>query len=204
MRVIPLQRTGALALLASRPLSGAFAGQRGGLWRCLLTDVVSKVRVHAAGVRTLLATVAGLTGLLVYAAIAEAQVASGPSPWLLWHHTHMTRAPKDVKPSEFMRYVIQNDWVIVNAVETRDQCRTLLREEFSKRRSFMAEHMVDPGGSVNHSPLGDGVKASLWSGKDIRFGQSGIEMRLGMQQDFWCLPAAVDPRNIRINLLDQQ
>jgi hypothetical protein len=64
--------------------------------------------------------------------------------------------------------------------------------------------MVGPEGTVNQSPLADGVNASLWFGRDIEFGQTGTDMRLSMQQDFWCLPAAVDPRNVQINLLEQQ
>jgi hypothetical protein len=88
-------------------------------------------------------------------------------------------------------------------VESRDQCRALLRDEFSKKRDWMAEQ-VGPGGTVNQSPLADGINASLWFGRDIKFGQAGTDMRLGMQQDFWCLPAAVDPRNVRINLMDQR
>jgi len=140
------------------------------------------------------------------AATCGANVANGQagSGWLLWHHTYTTRAPKDVKPADYVRYVIQNDWVILNAVETRDQCRALLREEFSKKREWMVKQMVGPEGTVNQSPLADGVNASLWFGRDIKFGQAGTDMRLGMQQDFWCLPAAVDPRNVGINLLEQQ
>jgi hypothetical protein len=119
----------------------------------------------------------------------------------LFHRSR--RAPKDAKALDFARYVIQNDWVILDAVDTRDHCRALLRDEFARKRTWMAEQMVGLGGNVNHSPLGDGVKAALWFGKDIKFGPSEIDMRLVMQQDFWCLPAAVDPRTVRINLLEQ-
>ncbi len=139
--------------------------------------------------------------LLLGATVGNTEVGSG---WLLWHHTYTTRAPKDVKPSDYARFVIQNDWVILNAVETRDQCRALLRDEFAKKREWMAQQMVGSGGTVNQSPLADGINASLWFGRDIKFGQAAIDMHLGMQQDFWCLPAAVDPRSVRINLLDQQ
>jgi hypothetical protein len=149
---------------------------------------------------TSLVCMVAVAAFLLGATVASAQVGSG---WLLWHRTYTTRAPKDVKPSDYVRYVIQNDWVILNAVETRDQCRALLRDEFSKKRDWMAEQMVGPGGTVNQSPLADGINASLWFGRDIKFGQAGTDMRLGMQQDFWCLPAAVDPRNVRINLMDQ-
>ena len=167
-----------------------------------MSEMVWRQLVHAAD-RLGISLVSGVAvaALLLEATAASAQVASG---WLLWHRTYTTRAPKDVKPSDYVRYVIQNDWAILNAVETRDQCRALLRDEFSKKRDWMAEQMVGSGGAVNQSPLADGVNASLWFGRDIKFGQAGIDMRLGMQQDFWCLPAAVDPRNVRINLLDQQ
>ena len=167
-----------------------------------MTETVWKHLAHAVDrLGTSLAWMVAIAALLLGATVARAQVGSA---WLLWHHTYTTRAPKDVKPSDYVRYVIQNDWVILNAVETRDQCRTLLRDEFSKIRDWMAEQMVGPGGTVNQSPLADGINASLWFGRDIKFGQAGIDMRLGMQQDFWCLPAAVDPRNVRINLLEHQ
>jgi len=142
-----------------------------------------------------------VAALLLGATVADAQVGSG---WLLWHYTYTIRAPKDVKPVDYERYLIQNDWVILNAVETRDQCRALLRDEFSQKRDWMAQQMVGPGGTVNQSPLGDGINASLWFGRDIKFGQASIDMRLVMTQRFWCLPASVDPRNVRIDLLEQK
>jgi len=77
--------------------------------------------------------------------VANAQAGSG---WFLWHHTYATRAPKDVKPANYVRYVIQNDWGILNAVETRDQCRALLREEFSKKREWMVKQMVGSEGTA--------------------------------------------------------
>jgi hypothetical protein len=161
-----------------------------------------------SGPRLLVYKLGGLMLCVVVCVVAPfsglAASAHADAAWLLWHHTYTTRAPKDVKPADYGRWVIQNDWVILNAVETRDQCRSLLREEFSKKRDWMIERMIDPGGTVNQSPLADGVNASLWSGRDIKFGQTGTEMRLGMQQDFWCLPGGVDPRTVRINLLEQQ
>ncbi|MGZ8465977.1 MAG: hypothetical protein ACXWXT_10560, partial [Candidatus Binatia bacterium] len=92
-----------------------------------MTETVWKQVVHAVHrfCRPLVFMVA-IYGFLLGAIVASAQVGSG---WLLWHRTYTTRAPKDVKPSDYVRYVIQNEWVILNAVETRDQCRALLRDE---------------------------------------------------------------------------
>jgi len=168
--------------------------------------VTVRILCRSYNLRILSAT-AFLAALLTGASSADAQSGGG---WLLWHYTYTTRAPKDVKPTEYVRYVIQNDWVILNAVDTREQCRVLLREEFSKKRDWMAEYMVGPrspggpGGTVNQSPLDDGVKASLWLGRDIKVGPTGTDMRLLMTQDFWCLPAAVDPSRVRINLLERE
>lgn len=147
-----------------------------------------------------------LCTVVALAATGRTNVANGQtgSGWLLWHHTYTTRTPKGVKLADYAKYVIRNDWVILNAVDTRDQCRSLLREEFSKKRDWMATQMTGSEGTVNQSPLADGISASLWFGRDIKFGPTGIDMRLGMEQDFWCLPAAVDPRNVRIDRLEEQ
>jgi hypothetical protein len=128
--------------------------------------------------------------------------ACADAAWLLWHHTYTIRAPKEVKAADYERWVIQNDWVILNAVETRAQCLSLLREEFSRKRESMIAD--DPGGKVNQSSLADGVSASLWTGRNIKFGQTGTEMHLGQEHHFWCLPGGVDPRTTRINLMQQR
>jgi hypothetical protein len=128
--------------------------------------------------------------------------AHGDTAWVLWRYTYTTRAPKEVKATDYERYVIQNDWVILNAFETRAQCLSLLREEFSRKRESMIAD--DPAGKVNQSPLGDGVTASLWSGRNIKFGQAGTEMHLAQEHHLWCLPAGVDPRTTRINMMQQR
>ena len=127
---------------------------------------------------------------------------SAEAQWLLWHHTHATRSPKDADNPSDERWVLENSWEIVNATEARSQCLSLLREEFNQRLDSMIKNY--PGGPVNQLRVADGVSASLWFARDIKLPQTGADVRLVMQKDFWCLPAGVDPRTTRIDRREER
>ena len=117
--------------------------------------------------------------------------------WLLWQKTVTTRQLRSAPPSALPQVTI-NEWNLLNAVDTRSDCTAALREDF--KRSYESLNLSYPGGKVNQSPVGEGIHATLWTGSDSVYKPMNEPIRIGVQYDFWCLPAGVDPRSTQIKL----
>jgi hypothetical protein len=120
---------------------------------------------------------------------------SSEAAWLLWRHTFMTRKLQTA-PANALPQVTVDDWELLNALDARSECLSSLRDVF--KRSYESLSTTYTGSKVNQSPLADGVSASLWTGADTIHKPTNEPMRIGVQYDFWCLPAGVDPKSTRV------
>jgi len=128
--------------------------------------------------------------LVLTLALAE----SSQAAWLLWKHSLVTRRvegnPRGLSPEGNV-----DKWDLLNAVELRKECVTLLKVE--QRKTWESLSAAFPHEPVEQSMVADGISASVSTGAEKSGGVSSRTTQLYYEYTFWCLPAGVDPKITR-------
>lgn len=127
-------------------------------------------------------------------------VPSADAAWILWHRGFVTRAPAKIKSGESFRMpqLLKDVWEIEDATETRKECIEALRQEYFMKKEVVAAVYGDV--KINERKPAGIIKATFWFNHEYKYEPTGELMSGGYQEDFWCLPAGVDPRTTRVTV----
>ncbi len=119
---------------------------------------------------------------------------SSQAAWLLWKHSLVTRRvegnPRGLSPEGNV-----DKWDLLNAIDLRKECVTLLKVE--QRKTWESLSAAFPHEPVGQSILADGISATVSAGAEKISGASPRTTQLYYEYTFWCLPSDVDPKITR-------
>ena len=123
-----------------------------------------------------------------------ASVQSAQAAWLLWKHSAVTRRvegnPRGLSPEGNI-----DKWDLLNAIDQRRECLTLLKVE--QRKALDSLTAAFPHEPVGQSVVADGISATVSVGAEKTSGALPRATQLFYEYTFWCLPAGVDPKLTR-------